>query len=82
MSYHFKSGQKLKAINYEHTSFRVGEPTILSGQSTLNTVVDIEVVMELGQASYVPWAVVKYVDGSIFKENLAMAHGVEYFKEN
>ena len=62
----FENGQKLSAL------FFPNEHNISVGKNVL----DIEVVMECGQMSGVPWAYVTYADGQRQKWNLALCEGV------
>lgn len=67
----FEHGEQIKAI------FWTDNEQVISGQGSCKK---IEIIMEAGQCSGVPWAVAIHEDGRIFKHNLAMATTVEVFE--
>lgn len=63
----FQNGQSLKTIFWDDDSvIEVGKLGCI----------DIVVVMECGEMSGVPWAMVTKDDGSVYKYNLKMCQGV------
>lgn len=69
----FKNGQKLKEVFWNESSVVVRDKAL---SEDFPYCVDIEVVMESGQMSGVPWAVATFSDGTIRKYNIALAGGV------
>jgi hypothetical protein len=69
----FRNGQKLTGVYYDNS-----EQGWTLGREN---VIDIEVVVEAGQMSGVPWARISILDKDTILFNLAMASDVRYKAE-
>ena len=83
----FKNGQKLSRIFWDDDDFvEVGKLTeefyFIDGEKKEDVCVGLEVLMENGQMTGVPWAVGKFESETTVKYNLALVAGVVYENPN
>ena len=81
----FQEGQKLKAVWGPEESDGVSLGAVVDASEAVHEswrAKNIEVVMESGQMSAVPWALCHMENGRVLKMNLALMERVELFPDD